>query len=173
MTFDPEINEFTDWARRGPEYDPIKLRFYLIAGIPGSGKSTYAAHLAAKTGAIIVCPDDLRLEYTGNTSDQSRNHFIFSTLVPCRIVGAKVQGKSCILDATNMTRKNRKGLIALAREQDYVIEAHIMATPIEVCKARNAARERKVPVEVIDRMFRQWVIPTLGEGFDLVVEVSI
>jgi hypothetical protein len=42
----------------------------------------------------------------------------------------------------------------------------LVITPIEVCLERNAQRERKVPEFVIDRMYRNFNIPQLYEGFD-------
>lgn len=42
----------------------------LTSGISGSGKSTF---LNKFFKGIVICPDDIRRELTGNVSDQSRN----------------------------------------------------------------------------------------------------
>lgn len=170
-SFDPETNEFTDWARRAPEADLTKPRFIMLVSLPAGGKSTYAAHLVQTIpDSLIICPDQIRAEF-GDINDQSRNHLIFQTIVPCRISGAKGQGKHIIFDACSVSRKARKGIIAFAHAQGYRIEAHVLDVPLETCKARNAARERVVPVEVLERMARAWAPPTTGE-VDVVVQVK-
>ena len=46
--------------------------------------------------------------------------------------------------------RNRKTIIAMARKiPNITIIAVVMATPIEICKERNAARERQVPEQCI------------------------
>lgn len=47
---------------------------YIPIGISGSGKTTYGN----KLNAVVVCPDDIRKELTGDISDQSKNAEVFS-----------------------------------------------------------------------------------------------
>ena len=44
--------------------------------------------------------------------------------------------------------------------------AVLVATPYEECIERNAKRERKVPEEVITRMYHNFYMPQYYEGFD-------
>lgn len=164
-----EPDEYGDvWTRRAPE--DLRPKCLMVMGLPGSGKSTYVTHLMAKTpGAILIHPDSIRREVTGSEADMTRDPFIWQTLIPCRIVGAV--GRPIVFDATMTTKRGRKGILRLARENGYRIEAHVMRTPVEVCKARNAARERVVPVEVIDRMAAKWQDPAVPE-MDAVIEVK-
>lgn len=120
---------------------------------------------------VILSPDTLREELMGDMSDQSRNGFIFKHLVPIRLNGMHALKKHVIFDATSVSRKNRKDLIKHAKWLGYQIEAHVFRTPIDVCKARNAARARVVPDVVIDKMFAGWQEPELSEGIDRIVEV--
>jgi hypothetical protein len=46
--------------------------FEMLVGIPGCGKSTYLRKVNSPN-VLIVCPDDIRRELTGDISDQSRN----------------------------------------------------------------------------------------------------
>lgn len=150
------------------------LTLFLICAPSGSGKSTYAEILllSCVQDIRIICPDKMREELTGDMSDQSCNGFIFSELVPTRIGEARMEGEHIILDATNTTRKGRKAIVRYAKELGYRVEAHVLRVPIEVCQARNAARSRVIPSEVIERQFAQWQEPTLDEGIDEVVEVT-
>lgn len=148
------------------------LTLHMLVGPCGSGKTTLSTKLLKELGhAVLISPDALREDLTGDMNDQSKNGFIFNSLIPIRINGAHIQDKHIVYDATCYNRKNRKGIIEHAREQGYQIVVHIFRTPIEVCKARNAARERKVPDSVIDRQFENWQEPELSEGIDRIVEV--
>lgn len=149
------------------------LTLIMTCGPVGSGKSTYIENLllTSLVDAMVLSPDALRKELTGNVSDQSKNGFIFSQLLPIRMNGAHALGSNILYDATNTTRKARKEIVKHAKWLGYEVEAHVFRVPIDVCKARNAARERVVPNDVIDRQFAQWQDPTLEEGFSRIVEV--
>jgi predicted kinase len=148
------------------------LTLTLLVGCSGSGKSTYAATLL-NPDTLIICPDSIRGELSGDENDQSWNGLIFSRIIPIRIHGAWIQRKHVVLDATNYCRKNRKGIIERAKECGYRVEAHVLRVPIEVCKARNAGRSRVVPESVIDNQFTRWQEPSLDEGIDEVREVKL
>jgi predicted kinase len=150
------------------------LRFIMLIGLPASGKSTYTKDfLAARLNEnwYLLHPDSLRGELCGDVSDQSQNALIFNTIVPCRIVGCKVKGENILYDATNYGRKTRKGVIAQAKAQGYIVEAHVIRTPFEECVRRNAARERVVPLHVLERMRDGWMDPEEDEGIDVIYEV--
>lgn len=150
----------------------MSLTLHLICAPSGSGKSIYAATFL-NPDIVLICPDSIRGELSGDENDQSRNHLIFSHIIPIRIHGAWIQRKHVVFDATNVTRKNRKGIIERAKEVGYRVEAHVLRVPIEVCKARNAGRTRQVPVSVIDSQFARWQEPSLDEGIDEVREVEL
>ena len=46
------------------------------------------------------------------------------------------------IDATNLTRRDRRPFIELARKHGCEIEALFFDIPLEICKARNASRAR-------------------------------
>jgi predicted kinase len=72
------------------------------------------------------------------------------------------------VDATNIIRRDRRPFIQIARETGAQIEALWFDTPIEVCLARNAGRERTVPAHVIHLMAARLIPPSQTEGFDAV-----
>ena len=77
-------------------------------------------------------------------------------------------GKSVIYDATNISRKKRRGLLQqLPKDVDKI--AIYVATPYEEIILRNENRERKVPVGAIDRMYKGLQIPIESEGWDKIV----
>ena len=52
--------------------------------------------------------------------------------------------------------------------KDVTKESIIVATQYEKCLEQNKNRERKVPEEVIDRMYKSFQVPTFTEGWDLI-----
>ncbi len=69
------------------------------------------------------------------------------------------------IDATNLTRRDRRPFIEIAQKHGCDIEALYFDVPLEVCKARNAARARLVPEHVMDKMAAKLVPPSVEEGF--------
>lgn len=138
--------------------------FNAMMGTPGSGKTTYLRGLcSANPEWTYICPDHLRAEVNkGDESNQSKDGFIFTTLIPTRIVGAWIQRKTVAYDATNVHRKARKQILEFAKEQGYRTVLHVMKTPFDVCRERNAARSRVVPGWVLDKMEAKWQEPDLA-----------
>ena len=140
-------------------------KLIMLCGLPGSGKSMYAEKLKGE-GYIIHSSDKIR-EELGDVNDQSRNIDVF-TILYRRIKSDLNNGKSVCFDATNLKRKRR---IAFLRELKKITcekECILVATPFEECLKQNNNRERKVPDEVIWRMFKSFQMPCIQEGFDKV-----
>jgi predicted kinase len=78
----------------------------MMVGIPGSGKSTWISKNSVEN-TVVVSPDDIRRELSGNVSDQTQNAKVWF-LVKERTSKALRDGKNVILDATNVASKSRK-----------------------------------------------------------------
>lgn len=143
----------------------------MTIGIPGSGKTSLVKKLQSESPAsVTICPDDIRLELTGNMADQSKNGKVFQ-IVSQRMKEAMIDGKTIIYDATNYNRKNRKLALSLAKQFDYDVIGYEMSTPHDVSKERNAKRDRTVPDFVMDRMIAGYVSPSKDEGFNTIIKV--
>lgn len=141
-----------------------KPKLYLLIGLPGSGKSTYANNLSEETGAVICSSDAIRTELYGDINDQTHNSEVFTELHK-RINYLLENGNDVIYDATNINQKKRISFLQQLPKFSYR-KAVIMATPYEECIDQNNNRDRKVPVEVIKRMREGFQFPVLNEGFD-------
>lgn len=148
----------------------MTITLTLMVGISGSGKSTHAAKLARATDAVIVEPDAIRKELTGDATDQSRNGEVFR-IAHSRATSILLDGKSVIIDATNLDRKTRAEWIAIGQQVGVTINAVQVCTPTDVAKNRNNGRERVVPLAVIDKQARRLSPPSHSEGFDHIVTV--
>lgn len=142
-----------------------KPTFLMLIGLPASGKSYKAQELAKEYNATIYSSDALREEMFGDVNDQGHNQKLFTELHK-RIKDCLREGKSAIYDACNISYKRRMSFLAELKNIPCEKIAFLMATPYEVCLERNAQRERKVPEEVIKRMYMNFWVPATYEGFD-------
>ena len=141
----------------------IRPKCIILCGIPGSGKSTYAQSFE-ELGWVHLSSDLIRMELYGDESIQGNPNEVFS-LMQKRAVDALNNGKSVIYDSTALTRKDRAGIIA-ACPKFAKIECKVIWAPIETCIERDAARERTVGKEVIDKMLKHFQFPFHDEGID-------
>lgn len=144
-------------------------RCIILCGIPGSGKSTYAQNYIKQFGGIHLSSDLIRKELYGDESIQGSPYEVFS-LMQKRAVDILNSGLDVIYDSTGITRKDRSGIIGVC-PKFAKIEAHIIWTPIEVCIERDAARERTVGKEVIDKMLKRFQAPFYDECIDEIIIV--
>ena len=135
----------------------------LLVGICGSGKSTYAKkYIEQHDNTVHLSSDSIRKELWGDEATQGDNNEVFS-LMQSRAIEALNNGQNVVYDATNITRKDRSYIIALC-PKFAKIEAHVIFAPIETCIERDAARERTVGKEVIDRMLKRFQPVWYDEG---------
>lgn len=142
-----------------------KPKLILLVGPPGCGKTTYATkYIKENPNTIHLSSDSIRKELWGDEVIQGDNNEVFS-LMQTRAIEALNNGQDVIYDSTAMTRKDRSHIISLC-PKFVQIEAHIIWAPIETCIERDAARERTVGKEVIDRMLKRFQTPYYDEGID-------
>ena len=137
-------------------------KLFVMIGLPGSGKTTCAKILSKSEEAIIVSSDEIRKELFGDINDQTQNEKVFEEVEKRIINGLKE--KNVIYDATNINYKRR--MVFLQKIKDAQKIAILIAVPYEECIERNNQRERKIPEEVITRMYYNFYIPQYYEGFD-------
>lgn len=137
----------------------------VLVGIPASGKSVHAQKLAQKYKATIFSSDSLRQEMFGDVNEQKHNQELFAELHK-RIKECLKSGKNAIMDCTNISYKRRMAFLAELKQIPCEKICILMATPYEECLRRNAERERRVPEEVIKRMYMNFNIPYWYEGWD-------
>ena len=142
-----------------------KPTFTMLVGIPGSGKSHWAETHRDELNAVIHSSDAIR-EELGDINDQSKNDEVFDIL-HWRVKSDLIAGDNVIYDATNLKRKNRVHMLQHELKDIPCNKICVLfCTPYEFCVANNFARERKVPVHVLVRMYKNFEVPCLQEGWD-------
>jgi predicted kinase len=145
-----------------------------LVGIPTAGKSTFSNQQKYKNYTRISS-DDI-LQEIAKERQQSYNTVFKGNIRFAQIAMMKVlrkaieENKSIIWDQTNINRKQR-------REKLKHIPAHYKKTAVyfivdlETALKRNTQRPGKViPPEVLERMIKEYELPTLQEGFDVVMK---
>lgn len=140
-------------------------KLFLMIGLPASGKSTLAEQIAKSEDAEIVSSDNIRKELYGDENIQGDNNKVFRILQE-RIINGLENNKNMIYDATNISYKTRMAFLQRLNKLKVEKIAIMVATPYEDCLIRNSQRERKVPEEVIKRMYNNFYVPQYFEGFD-------
>lgn len=135
-------------------------KVYMMIGIAGCGKSTYARkHFG---NAEIISSDEIRKEFYGSEEIQTNPKKVFAE-VHRRIKTAIENDKDVVVDATNLKAKYRKSIIEIAIGCEVI--AVYLDTELQTAINRNAQRKRKVPEEVIAKMYNQIELPQYKEGF--------
>ena len=141
----------------------------MLVGVPGSGKSTVSEEYARR-GYRIHASDALRERLYGSEEIQGKASEVFQVLT--REAHADLMaGRSCVIDASNLSRRHRRGLLAsLSKYVDRSSCVMVLARP-EVCLARNQARQRTVPPEQVYNMLCAFETPYYYEGWDVIKAV--
>ena len=146
---------------------PKKQRIVLMAGLPGSGKSTYLERL----GVTPLSSDATRHLLADDATDQTIHNRVFATIRYLLRQRLAVGRAVTYVDATHLTPGERRPYVKMARQHGCDIEAVFFDVALEICIARNRGRERVVPVEAMRKMAARLVPPKPEEGFSRVTVV--
>lgn len=151
----------------------MKPTLYVMCGLQGSGKSTYARKLEKEEGCFVVSSDEIRKQYPN-----AKNDTVFQMVY--RLANdALIDGLNVVIDATNITVKSRRQVFANIKA-DCHKQCVVICTPYEKCvkrvKDRNtlsvATGDHFVPLEVLERYYKSFEMPFNEEGWDSIVCVQ-
>lgn len=150
---------------------------YVMVGVPGSGKSTWAKKNL--TNAEYISRDTVRLSIIKDNEDLfSHEDEVYDKFVSILADGLR-DNRDMVADATHLSHGARHKMVrALAKNEmtadKYDIIFVMMDTPINECIARDDNREGRahVTAPVIRRMYKSLSTPYVGE-FENVKEVWI
>lgn len=137
--------------------------FTMLVGLPASGKSTWTKDKEE----YCVSSDEYRKKYYDNVNDQEHNNEVFQIMLNDTIKLLS-ENKDVIYDATNINYKRRRHIVfeIKRRVPNAICNCVMFATPYKQCLINNSNRERKVPEEVIKKMYINFNIPMYQEGWN-------
>jgi predicted kinase len=148
----------------------------MLCGIPCSGKSTYVNKLLTYEyweNSIILSTDNY-IEEQAKRLGMNYNEVFQDCIdeatrqLEMSFVRAKEEGKRIIWDQTNLSIKTRKKKLTKV-PSIYKRTAVWFQVDLEEALKRNETREGKfIPESILKRMYHQFEVPTLEEGFDFV-----
>jgi predicted kinase len=112
---------------------------YVLTGLPGSGKSTHAARLAAETGAVHVAMDDAVIE-RGLSLVDYESRFALQPQIEASIPPLLAAGTSVVAEFGSWSREERARLRELATPSGARTELHWVDASVDVCIERVLAR---------------------------------
>jgi predicted kinase len=149
----------------------------IMCGFPGSGKSTYLSTVnfkeGSKEGTVILCPDDFRLELTGQQYHGPAEDTVWSNVkLTARVLLRR--GYDIIIDDVHLTRPSRGSWIRIANEIGVAVDCLWQDVPPKTALSRNRKRPlgQIVPDDVMARMIGSFSEPTCREGFTCIHQIG-
>ncbi|MDX6183993.1 AAA family ATPase [Flavobacterium sp. Fl-77] len=135
----------------------------LMRGLPGSGKSTMAKNIVAENPEIYkrINRDDLRTMFDNGITSSSNEKFV-KKVRDILIVKSLEEGKSIVVDDTNLSETNLRRISQLVQEynakydEKVTVEVMEVNTDVAVCIERDGLRKKPVGEKVIRKMHRQF-----------------
>jgi tRNA uridine 5-carbamoylmethylation protein Kti12 len=170
------VKQITQLAER--EDKPI---FFMTAGLPGSGKSTFLKALKALLPELAIASTDDFIEAEGaklglNYSEAFKAISFSHAKTACNktITEAVKAKKSVVLDQTNCSAKSRRSKME-SIPPSFVKICLVFDVSDAVLRERldrRAAETGKViPGYVLKNMMNSWQAPSKADGFDHIIEV--
>ena len=132
----------------------------MTIGISGSGKSTYLKKRFKPE--VVITPDNIRKEMTGDISNHSMEPVVWATATH-RIKEALEKYGEAVLDATNVNAKYRHGFLTPFRQMGNVeLVALVFEPNTDLAKQRvqkdveTGVDRSKVPATAIDRQLKDF-----------------
>lgn len=137
-------------------------------GIPGSGKSTWVKKDSKIRNKpfLVLSADSIREEMYGDAKTQGDGKVIFQILYD-RLRRALLTKTDLIyIDNTSTTRKARKAILDIIEKTAPDTKVYFKVfTNFEQAREQNKNRDRVVPDEVLNRMEKQFEMPSENESF--------
>ena len=153
----------------------MKKHLYLMMGVPGSGKSTYAKNIL-KYGDIYVSRDEIRYSLLTDEDDYfAKENEVIKTFIES-IDKSLVMEEHCgdvFADATHLSPKGRAQVLKQLKNKDRVSVIYL-DIPLNVILERNAKRTGRalVPEDVVRRMYNSIQLPTRAEGIESIYFIN-
>lgn len=137
-----------------------KPKLYMMCGISGSGKTTFAKKFAKTNNLRYINPDQFYGLYNGDECHHYDEFEIWMALFRALHM-AEQSGVSVIFDTNSPTMVDRTQILNWFPDFQHIL-IYIQADP-ELCMKNNVSRRRVIPDDVMRNMIKRFEPPVIGE----------
>ena len=150
---------------------------YIMMGLPGSGKTTWAKENVEQTGSVIIGRDDIRymLKHGHRYDSSKRGQKYVWDVSQYMLKIALLRRFDVIIDQLSLTKKQRGEILNMVREY-----AALAKVTLVYCSEQDKNVDRRMNSDMIwgDREYYENLIkklkaeteePTYNEGFDHII----
>jgi len=148
-------------------YDDSRCQVVVLSGLPGVGKTTWAARELPDWPRINL--DELRSEL-GISPTQNQGPIVAAARARAR-EHLRAE-RPFVWDATNLSRDLRRQVIDLCDAYRARVRLVYLEVPAPVAERQNRERAASVPRAAIERMLRRWDVPDPAEGCEVEYQVA-
>ena len=150
-------------------------KFYMMVGVPGSGKSTWIKNYNQNA---LVASSDAYIDMVAKNQDSTYSQVFDANIKAANNYALGIARQAfdfkldLIWDQTNLTAKSRKEKLKLVPDS-YEKIAVVFPIPDEKELARRLANRpgKTIPDNVMKSMIANFTPPTTDEGFDRIINV--
>lgn len=134
----------------------MNTKIVFLIGTPGSGKTTYATRLVKEDGSFIrVNRDEIRYMISGTWFPGDEYEPIVTSIVDSTIRAAISKKKNVVVDSTNCNyRRLKEDVKKWSKQANIEFKFIGCDLTIDQIKEQNRGRDRIVPEDVIDKMYK-------------------
>lgn len=140
-------------------------KFYMLMGLPGSGKTTIASQLYMNDpNAVLLSSDEFRNDICPGDYSKEAHGKVFSAMNSAARKAVK-DGFTVVYDATNLSRKRRMGLRELMGNDHEKVCICVLKS-VRDCIQQDRSRVQSVGADVIRRSLGSFCPPHICEGWN-------
>ncbi len=127
----------------------------LLSGLPGAGKTTFAHELAKRLPLVHVESDAIRRGVAAEPTYSIQESGAVFAKVEALALAALTHGEHALIDATNLTNRDRRRFLRLASKLNARLVAVRLTAPATVLRERVSAPRggySQAGLEILERM---------------------
>jgi len=159
----------------------LKPIAYMLVGVPGSGKSTWAEPFLTKNG-FQLASTDAYIENTAKLLGKTYGDVFKATIgeatknMETQINKFLADSQNLIWDQTNLSMKSRRAKLNRLLDAGYDVTAVAFEIPTGILESRRKQREaetgKAIDPNICETMGKTYQRPTRLEGFTRVIIVT-
>ena len=137
-------------------------KLYLMTGLSGSGKTTFAKEFAKRHNLLSLNPDNFYNIVNNDDTEKGHQHeFQVWMMLWQAIHCAEISNKNIIIDTNAPTPCKREQFLDWFNfDENHLI---YISTNIHTCIKNNIYRKRQIPEDIFIKMCQEYQIPHTSE----------